>query len=80
MRKGTTKMTRRALRDSWDLCDAWYRFFRRSERNGDTGDAHLAVRADLTVSIGFIKQGLATEEGSKYVGSLVNTDIGIVLV
>ena len=51
-----------------------------SGMNGDTGEAHLAVRADLTVSIGFIKQGLVTEEGSKYVGSLVNTDIGIVLV
>ena len=51
-----------------------------SGMNGDTGEAHLAVRADLTVSIGFIKQGLVTEEGRKYVGSLVNTDIGIVLV
>ena len=51
-----------------------------SGMNGDTGEAHLAVRADLTVSIGFIKQGLVTEAGRKLTGRLVNTDIGIVLV
>lgn len=51
-----------------------------SGMNGDTGEAELAVRADLTVSVGYIKQGLVTEAGGKYVGSLTNTDIGIVLV
>lgn len=51
-----------------------------SGMNGDTGEAELAVRADLTVSVGYIKQGLVTEEGGKYVGRLTNTDIGIVLV
>ena len=48
--------------------------------NGDTGKAALAVRSDLTVSIGYIKTGLVTEEAKRYIGELVNVDIGIVLV
>ncbi len=51
-----------------------------SGMNGDTGEATLAARSDLTVSIGFIKQGLVTEAAKKYIKSLVNVDIGIVLV
>lgn len=50
-----------------------------SGMNGDTGEAELAVLADLTVSIGFIKQGLVTEEGSRYTGTVKNVDIGIIL-
>lgn len=51
-----------------------------SGMNGDTGEAALAVESDLTVSIGYIKQGLVTENARKYIKSLVNVDIGIVLV
>ena len=50
-----------------------------SGMNGDTGEAVLAVRSDLTVSIGFIKAGLVTENAAKYIKKLVNADIGIVL-
>ena len=50
-----------------------------SGMNGDTGEASLAVVSDLTVSIGYIKQGLVTEEAGKYIKALVNVDIGIVL-
>lgn len=48
--------------------------------NGDTGEASLAVVSDLTVSIGFVKQGLVTEAAKRYIKSLVNVDIGIVLI
>lgn len=51
-----------------------------SGMNGDTGESALAVESDLTVSIGYIKQGLVTENARKYIKSLVNVDIGIVLV
>ncbi len=51
-----------------------------SGMNGDTGEASVAVRSDLTVSIGYIKTGLVTESASRYIGKLVNVDIGIVLV
>ena len=51
-----------------------------SGMNGDTGEAALAVRSDLTVSIGYLKTGLVTEAAKKYIGRLVNVDIGIVLV
>ena len=50
-----------------------------SGMNGDTGEAALAVRSDLTVSIGYLKTGLVTEAAKKYIGKLVNVDIGIVL-
>lgn len=50
-----------------------------SGMNGDTGEAVLAVRSDLTVSIGFIKAGLVTENAAKYIKQLVNADIGIIL-
>ena len=48
--------------------------------NGDTGEAFLAVRSDLTVSIGFYKQGLFRGEADRYIGKLTNVDIGIVLI
>ena len=51
-----------------------------SGMNGDTGEASLAVVSDLTVSIGFVKQGLVTDAAKAYIKSLVNVDIGIVLI
>ncbi len=48
--------------------------------NGDTGEAALAVKSDLTVSIGYLKTGLVTEAAGEYIKDLVNVDIGIVLV
>lgn len=51
-----------------------------SGMNGDTGEAALAVKSNLTVSIGYLKTGLVTEAAKKYIGRLVNVDIGIILV
>ena len=50
-----------------------------SGMNGDTGDAVLAVRSDLTVTIGFVKTGLISENAGRYIHKLVCTDIGILL-
>ena len=47
--------------------------------NGDTGQADLAVQADLTVSIGFYKLGMFRGRGPEVSGRLVNVDIGIQL-
>ena len=47
--------------------------------NGDTGQAELAVQADLTVSIGFYKLGMFRGRGPEVSGRLVNVDIGIQL-
>ena len=51
-----------------------------SGMNGDTGEATLAVKSDLTVSIGYYKQGLFTEAAKEYIKEMTNVDIGIVLV
>ena len=51
-----------------------------SGMNGDTGDCEIAVQSDLTVTIGFVKHGLVTENAGRYMKRLVCTDIGIVLV
>ena len=51
-----------------------------SGMNGDTGDAGLAVCSDLTVTIGYIKRGLISENAGRYMKRLVCADIGIVLV
>ena len=48
--------------------------------NGDTGEAELAVRSDLTVSIGYYKTGHFLGRAPELIGELVNVDIGIVLV
>lgn len=45
--------------------------------NGDTGEAEVAVHADLTVSIGFFKRGMFRGQGPVVSGRLVNVDIGI---
>ena len=51
-----------------------------SGMNGDTGEAEIAVHSDLTVTIGYVKTGLVTENAGRYMKRLVCTDIGIVLV
>lgn len=51
-----------------------------SGMNGDTGEAELAVYSDLTVTIGYVKQGLVAESAGKYIKRLVCADIGIVLL
>ena len=48
--------------------------------NGDTGLAKTCVKADLTVSIGFIKSGLLLNDGKNYTGKITNNNIGIDLV
>ena len=50
-----------------------------SGMNGDSGEAEVAVRSDLTVTVGFVKQGLLTEKAGDWMKRLVVADIGIVL-
>ena len=50
-----------------------------SGMNGDTGAGETIVHADLTVTIGFLKHGLVTQNAGKYMKKLVRTDIGILL-
>lgn len=45
--------------------------------NGDTGEAELAVRSDLTVSVGYYKTGMFLGDAPYYIGQLRNADIGI---
>ena len=45
--------------------------------NGDTGQCDLAVESDLTVTIGFLKHGLLTENAGRYMQRLLCADIGI---
>ena len=51
-----------------------------SGMNGDSGEAELAVRSGLTVTIGYVKTGLVSENAGAYMKRLVCADIGIVLV
>ena len=48
-----------------------------SGMNGDTGEGELIVHSDLTVTIGFVKNGLVTPNAGKYMKRLVCADIGI---
>lgn len=48
-----------------------------SGMNGDTGEAEIAVKSDLTVTIGFMKKGLITETAGNHMKRLVCADIGI---
>ncbi len=48
--------------------------------NGNTGEAVLAVKSDLTVSIGFFKKGMFLGKGPSLIKELVNVDIGIVAI
>ena len=50
-----------------------------SGMNGDTGEGELIVHSDLTVTIGFIKNGLVNENAGNYMKRLVCANIGIVL-
>lgn len=50
-----------------------------SGMDGDTGESNICVNSDITVSIGFLKKGLVSEEGKKHIGKLVNMDIGIII-
>lgn len=48
-----------------------------SGMNGDSGEAEIAVRSHLTVTIGFVKHGLVTENAGRYMEKLCCVDIGI---
>ena len=48
--------------------------------NGDTGEGVLAVKSDVTVSIGYYKKGMFLKDAPSLIGDLVNVDIGIVLI
>ena len=50
-----------------------------SGMNGDTGEAELVVRSDLTVTIGFVKTGMLTANAGNHMKRLVVADIGILL-
>ncbi|MBO5374156.1 MAG: NAD(P)H-hydrate dehydratase [Clostridia bacterium] len=45
--------------------------------NGDTGMAEIAVKSDITVSIGTLKTGHVLAQASDYIKELKNVDIGI---
>ena len=47
--------------------------------NGDTGEGDTAVRSDLTVTIGFLKNGLVSYSAARYIKRLAVADIGIAL-
>ena len=51
-----------------------------SGMNGDTGKAELAVKSDLTVTIGYLKSGFFLGDAIWYVGRLAVADIGIRLI
>ncbi len=48
--------------------------------NGDSGEAEIAVKSDLTVSVGCYKNGMFAGKAPELIGKLVNVDIGIVWV
>ncbi len=48
--------------------------------NGDTGESSVAVKSDLTVSIGYFKTGMFINSAPEFIGDIVNVDIGIELV
>ena len=50
-----------------------------SGMNGDTGEGSLIVRSHLTVTIGYVKRGLLTEQAGRHMERLVCADIGILL-
>ena len=50
-----------------------------SGMNGDTGEGDIAVESDLTVTIGYVKNGLIAKPAGMYIKKLVCVDIGIVL-
>jgi len=48
-----------------------------SGMNGDTGVGDIVVKSDLTVTIGFVKQGLLTDSAGNYMKRLACAEIGI---
>ena len=50
-----------------------------SGMDGDTGLAIEAVRSDLTVTVGYLKNGLVTPDAGKWIRRLACADIGIIL-
>lgn len=48
--------------------------------NGDTGEGDVAVKSDLTVSIGYYKKGLFLGRAPDLIGDMINVDIGIYLI
>ena len=50
-----------------------------SGMNGDTGEGRTVVCSDLTVTIGYVKRGLLSENAGRCMKRLVCADIGIVL-
>ena len=50
-----------------------------SGMNGDSGDSETAVKSDMTVTVGYVKRGLVTDNAARYIKKLVVADIGIVL-
>ena len=51
-----------------------------SGMHGDTGTAELAVKSDLTVTIGYVKQGMVKPLAGRFIKRLVCADIGIILL
>ena len=51
-----------------------------SGMNGDSGKAELAVKSELTVTIGYLKAGLYLGDAIWYVGRITVADIGIRLI
>ena len=51
-----------------------------SGMNGDTGECEIAVKSDLTVSIGFYKTGHFLGKAPSLIKELGNVDIGIVMI
>lgn len=51
-----------------------------SGMNGDTGEGCCIVHSDLTVTIGYVKQGLVTEHAGGFMKRLVCAPIGIELI
>ena len=50
-----------------------------SGMNGDTGEADICIKSDLTISIGYLKKGQVSDRAKKWIRKLVNAPIGIVL-
>ena len=47
--------------------------------NGDTGEGELAVKSDLTVSVGYLKTGMVMSAMGSWARRIANLDIGIEL-
>ena len=51
-----------------------------SGMNGDSGEAEIGVTSDLTVTIGYVKKGLVSDNAGRFMKRLVCADIGIRLI